>query len=93
MQKNIFFAVFLLISSSFFWSGNFFAGKVAHFSDLTPFKLSFFRWLLALIILLPFTYTQIIKDFYYYKKNIFLMTVIAILGVTIFIFNLGLMKN
>ena len=84
MQKNIFFAVFLLISSSFFWSGNFFAGKVAHFSDLTPFKLSFFRWLLALIILLPFTYTQIIKDFYYYKKNIFLMTVIAILGVTIF---------
>ncbi len=84
MKKNLFLAVVLLISSSFFWSGNFFAGKVAHFSDLTPFKLSFFRWLFALIILLPFTYSKILKDIDYYKKNLFLMTIIAILGVTIF---------
>jgi len=84
MKKNLFLAIILLISSSFFWSGNFFAGKVAHLSDLTPFKLSFFRWLFALIILLPFTYSKILKDIDYYKKNLFLMTIIAILGVTIF---------
>tara|TARA_Y100000741_G_scaffold106144_1_gene79292 strand:- start:1038 stop:1937 length:900 start_codon:yes stop_codon:yes gene_type:complete len=84
MPKNLIFAIILLTGSSFFWSGNFFAGKVAHISDLTPFKLSFFRWLLASLILLPFTYSQIIKDFAYYKKNLFLMTLISILGVTIF---------
>ncbi len=84
MKKNLFLAVILLISSSFFWSGNFFAGKVAHLSDLTPFKLSFFRWLFALIILLPFTYSKILKEIDYYKKNLLLMTIIAILGVTIF---------
>ncbi len=84
MKKNLFLAIILLISSSFFWSGNFFAGKVAHLSDLTPFKLSFFRWLFALIILLPFTYSKILKEIDYYKKNLFLMTIIAILGVTIF---------
>ena len=84
MSKNLFLAIILLVASSFFWSGNFFAGKVAHLTELTPFKLSFFRWLLALLILLPFTYSQIIKDFEYYKKNLLLMTVIAILGVTIF---------
>ena len=84
MSKKLVLAVVLLIASSFFWSGNFFAGKVAHLSYISPFKLSFFRWLLALLILLPFSYSQIIKDFYYYKKNLLLMTIIAILGVTIF---------
>ena len=84
MSKNLVLAIILLIASSFFWSGNFFSGKLAFLSDLTPFKLSFFRWILALLILLPFTYAQIIKDLEYYKKNILLMTVISILGVTIF---------
>jgi len=84
MSRNLVLAIILLIASSFFWSGNFFSGKLAFLSDLTPFKLSFFRWILALLILLPFTYAQIIKDLEYYKKNILLMTVISILGVTIF---------
>ena len=84
MSRNLVLAVVLLIASSFFWSGNFFSGKLAFLSDLTPFKLSFFRWILALLILLPFTYAQIIKDLEYYKKNILLMTIISILGVTIF---------
>ncbi len=84
MSRNLVLAIVLLIASSFFWSGNFFSGKIAFLSDLSPFKLSFFRWILALLILLPFTYDQIIKDLEYYKKNILLMTVISILGVTIF---------
>ena len=84
MSRNLVLAIVLLIASSFFWSGNFFSGKIAFLSDLTPFKLSFFRWILALLILLPFTYAQIIRDIEYYKKNILLMTVISILGVTIF---------
>ena len=84
MSRNLVLAIILLIASSFFWSGNFFSGKIAFLSDLTPFKLSFFRWILALLILLPFTYAQIIRDIEYYKKNILLMTVISILGVTIF---------
>ena len=84
MSRNLVLAIVLLIASSFFWSGNFFSGKIAFLSDLSPFKLSFFGWILALLILLPFTYAQIIKDLEYYKKNILLMTVISILGVTIF---------
>ena len=84
MSRNLVLAIILLIASSFFWSGNFFSGKVAYLSDLAPFKLSFFRWILALLILLPFTYVQIIRDLEYYKKNILLMTIISILGVTIF---------
>ena len=62
MSKELFLAIILLVASSFFWSGNFFAGKLAHLTELSPFKLSFFRWLLALLILLPFTYNQIDDD-------------------------------
>ena len=68
--KSIYFAFLLLVASSLFWSGNFFAGKIAYLSDLTPFKLGFFRWLLAMLILLPFTYSEIIRNYNYYKKNI-----------------------
>ena len=84
MSKNFFLAIFLLTSASFFWSGNFFAGKIAYLSDLTPFKLGFFRWLLAMLILLPFTYSEIIRNFNYYKKNILLMTFLGFLAVTVF---------
>ena len=84
MQRSIFFAFFLLALSSFFWSGNFLTGKLAFNNELSPFKLSFFRWFLALLILLPFTLNNIKKNFHIYKKNINLMIVISILGVTIF---------
>ena len=84
MSKNFFLAVFLLTSASFFWSGNFFAGKIAYLSDLTPFKLGFFRWLLAMLILLPFTYSEIIRNYNYYKKNILLMSFLGFLAVTVF---------
>ena len=84
MQKKYFFAIIFFILSSFFWSGNFFAAKLAYNNELSPFKLSFFRWLLAFFILLPFTIKAIFKDFRIYKKNITLIVFISILGVTIF---------
>ncbi len=79
MQKKILVAFILLISSSLFWSGNFFTGKVASMYGLTPFKLSFFRWLLAFLILFPFTYRAILNDIKIYKENLLLMIVVSIL--------------
>ena len=84
MVNKYLLAIILLIASSFFWSGNFFAGKIAYNLELSPFKLSFFRWTLAFIILLPFTYREIKKSFKYYKENLLLISLIAFLGVTIF---------
>ena len=84
MKKSVFFAFFLLTLSSFFWSGNIFTGKLAYNNDLTPFKLSFFRWLLAFLILFPFTIKDIIKNLNIYKKNIILIIAVSVLGVAIF---------
>ena len=83
-SKSIYFAFILLVASSLFWSGNFFTGKVASLYNLTPFKLSFLRWSLAFLLLLPFTYRKIIEDLDKYKKNFIFLTITSILGVTIF---------
>ena len=83
-NKSILFAFVLLIASSLFWSGNFFTGKIASLYDLTPFKLSFLRWSLAFLLLLPFTYKRIILDLNKYKKNLPYLIITSILGVTIF---------
>ena len=83
-NKSILFAFVLLIASSLFWSGNFFTCKIASLYDLTPFKLSFLRWSLAFLLLLPFTYKRIILDLNKYKKNLPYLIITSILGVTIF---------
>jgi len=83
-NKSTIFAFLLLIASSLFWSGNFFTGKIASLYDLTPFKLSFLRWSLAFLLLLPFTFRKIILDFNKYKKNLPYLIITSILGVTIF---------
>ncbi len=46
---------FSLIAATFLWGGNFVAGK-ALADDVSPVEISFWRWLLALLILLPFSY-------------------------------------
>ena len=70
MQNKIIFAFFLLILSSFFWSGNFLTAKLAYNYNLAPLKLSFFRWLLAFIIILPFTFNSILTNYDLIKKNL-----------------------
>ena len=56
----------MLVCASLFWSGNFIIGKFAFLTDIPPLSLVFYRWLLVWIILLPFTFKEIIK----YKKTI-----------------------
>ena len=82
--KSIYFAFVLLVVSSLFWSGNFFTGKVASLYDLKPFKLSFLRWSLAFLLLMPFTFGKIVRDFDKYKKNLPYLLITSVLGVTIF---------
>ena len=82
--KSFYFAFILLVASSLFWSGNFFTGKIASLSSLSPFKLSFLRWSMAFLLLMPFTYKKIIEDIEKYKKNFSYLLITSVLGVTIF---------
>ena len=59
-------AYVMLVCASLFWAGNFMIGKYAFLEEIPPLSLVFYRWSLVWIILLPFTYKEIIK----YKDTI-----------------------
>ena len=59
-------AYIMLVCATLFWAGNFMVGKYAFLAEIPPLSLVFYRWSLVWIILLPFTYKQIIE----YKDTI-----------------------
>ena len=83
-MNNNNFAYFLLILTTIFWSGNFIVGKAASFYNIPPFTLNFYRWFFAALILLPFTFKEIIKRKKYIFDNIGLFLVLGITSITIF---------
>ena len=54
-------AYILLVLTTLFWSGNFIVGKAASGYEIPPFSLNFYRWLFAGLILLPFTFNEMLK--------------------------------
>ena len=54
-------AYILLIFTTIFWSGNFIVGKAASLHEIPPFSLNFYRWFFAGLILLPFTFKELVK--------------------------------
>ena len=83
MNKNNL-AYLLLILTTIFWSGNFIVGKAASIYQIPPFTLNFYRWFFAGLILLPFTYKEIIKKKKYIFDNIGLFIILGITSITIF---------
>ena len=77
-------AYLLLIFATLFWSGNFIVGKAASIYQIPPFSLNFYRWLFAGLILLPFTYKEIINNFNYIKSKINLFILLGFTSITIF---------
>jgi len=78
------FAYLLLILTTIFWSGNFIVGKAASIYEIPPFSLNFYRWFFAGLILLPFTYKEIINKKNYIFNNIGFFIILGITSITIF---------
>ena len=77
-------AYIFLVLCTLFWAGNFIVGKVASLFEIPPFSLNFYRWLIAFIIMFPFTYKKIIKNFHEIKKNIIPLSIMGFTSITIF---------
>ncbi len=77
-------AYVMLVCATLFWAGNFMIGKLAFFSNIPPMTLVFYRWLLVWLILLPFTFNELIR----YKKviltNLPLLFFLALTSVGLF---------
>ena len=84
MKNNNKLAYFILILTTIFWSGNFIVGKAASMFQIPPFSLNFYRWFFAGLILLPFTYKEIINNKKYILDNLGFFIILGITSITIF---------
>jgi drug/metabolite transporter (DMT)-like permease len=67
-----------------FWAGNFTIGKFAYLENIPPYSLAFLRWCLVWLILLPFTYKEILRLKDNIKKNLSLFFILGFTSVCIF---------
>ena len=74
----------MLFCATLFWAGNFTIGKFAFLENIPPNTLAFLRWCLVWIILLPFTYKEVLKLKNSIKQNLSLFSILGITSVCIF---------
>ena len=77
-------AYIMLGCASLFWAGNFMVGKFAFLTNIPPMSLVFYRWSLVWLILLPFTFKEIIRSKDIILKNLPLLLFLALTSVGLF---------
>ena len=77
-------AYIMLVCATLFWAGNFMVGKLAHIENIPPMTLVFFRWSLVWVILLPFTYKEVLKHKDIILNNLSLLFFLALTSVGLF---------
>ena len=74
----------MLVCATLFWAGNFTIGKFAYLENIPPYSLAFLRWCLVWLILLPFTYKEILRLKDNIKKDLSLFFILGFTSVCIF---------
>ena len=77
-------AYIMLICATLFWACNFMVGKLAFLTNIPPMSLVFYRWSLVWLILLPFTFKEIIRSKEIILKNLPLLLFLALTSVGLF---------
>ncbi len=77
-------AYIMLVCATLFWAGNFMVGKFAFLTNIPPMSLVFYRWSLVWLILLPFTFKEIIRSKEIILKNLPLLFFLALTSVGLF---------
>ena len=73
----------LLTLTVLFWSGNFVLGRGVH-DVIPPIAMSFWRWAIALMIILPFAVKPLKSQWVLIRSHWKIITILAIFSVTIF---------
>jgi len=83
LSKN-YIAYTFLVLATLFWSGNFIVGKFATLFEIPPLTLNFYRWVMVWIILIPFTFKEILHKKIYIKENWLLISFMGIITISTF---------
>jgi len=71
------------IAATILWSGNFIVAR--GLSDvIAPLSLAFWRWVVAILVLLPFAIKPLLAQKSWLKENVGYLSIVSLLGVTLF---------
>ncbi len=82
-NRNIVSGYLFAIGATVLWSGNFIIARGLS-ESIPPISLAFWRWVVAVIVFLPFALKPLIAEWDILKKNIPYLSIIALLGITVF---------
>jgi drug/metabolite transporter (DMT)-like permease len=82
-NKPAFTGYLFAIIATLIWSGNYIVARGLK-ESIPPVSLAFWRWLVAIIVFLPFALKQLILEWKWVKKNFLFLSIISILGISIF---------
>ena len=82
-NRQIILGYLFAIGATAIWSGNFIIARGLN-ESIPPISLAFWRWVVAVIVFLPFALKPLITEWDILKKNIFYLCITALLGITIF---------
>ncbi|HFS7476643.1 TPA: DMT family transporter [Enterobacter cloacae] len=76
-------ALLLILLPPLFWAGNFITGRAVH-SIVPPMTLSLWRWVIALVCVLPFAWKPMCRDYRLYLTHKWLIVRLSLSGVVAF---------
>lgn len=72
---------FLLVITMLCWAGNFTLARAVR-ADIAPISLAFWRWVMAVLFLVPFSYRHVRQDWNTIRANLGILSLLGFLGIT-----------
>lgn len=82
-RQQIFIGISLAVLATLIWSGNFIMAR-GLIKDIPPVTLSFYRWLTATVIMLPFAWKYFVAEIRIVKHHLLFFLLAAVTGVSMF---------
>ncbi|MFW2365833.1 MAG: DMT family transporter [Desulforhopalus sp.] len=82
-QRQVITGYLAAIGATVIWSGNFIVARDLS-ATIPPVNLAFWRWVVAVIVFLPFALKPLIAERHQLRTNIRYLSITALLGVTVF---------
>ncbi len=74
---------FFAITATILWSGNFIVARGLS-AEIAPLSLAFWRWVVAILVLLPFAIKPVLQQWSWVKEHFAYLCIVSLLGVTLF---------
>ena len=83
MSKPMLIGFACAITTTILWSGNFIVARGLS-EEIAPLALAFWRWVVAIVVLLPFAIKSLWAQKCWLKENLGYLSLVSLLGVTLF---------